>query len=1150
MPHVPFVHLHNHTQYSLLDGACQLDRFLDRAVELKFPAIAMTDHGNMFGVIDFYKKAMAKGIKPIIGMETYVAPRSRFDKSMHGVKEAAYHLLLLARNETGYKNLIKLSSIGFLEGFYYKPRIDKETLRKHAEGLIALTACLKGEVAQYLVNDQSDDAERCAREYQAIFGAENFYFELHDHGIEEEKTVAKGLFALAEKTGIPIVATNDIHYVYRKDALSHEALLCIQTGTTLDDPNRMRMSTNEFYLKSYEEIQQLFSAHPEVLENTMRIAERCNIEFDFSVTHLPPFNPPDNKDQEQYLRELCDQGLHRLLNGSVPDNYTAQLEFELQVITKMGYTSYFLIVWDFIKYAKDSGIFVGPGRGSAAGSIVSYALGITEIDPIRFGLLFERFLNPERVSMPDIDIDFCYERRQEVIEYVERKYGRDSVAQIITFGTMKARMVVRDVGRVLGMSYQFVDNIAKLIPEGLKMTIESALNKEPRLAELVRKDAAVRKLIDIAQPLEGLLRHASTHAAGVVISDKPLTEYVPLFKTGDQVSTQFQMKDLEEIGLLKMDFLGLKTLTVIGNAVGIVKRLHNVSLDMSTLNLEDRKTYDLLARGETFGIFQLESSGMRDLIRKLRPDNMEEIADLLALYRPGPLGSGMVDDFIKRKHERGSIKYEHPILEPILKETFGVILYQEQVMKVARDLAGFSLAQADNMRRAMGKKKPEVLEKLKKTFIEGAAKNNVSEHIATKIFNLIEYFAGYGFNKSHSVAYSFISYQTAYLKANYPLAFMTALLTSEKDNTDKIVQYIDEANRLEIKVLPPSVNESYAAFTALGAENAIRFGLSAIKNVGAAAIESIISAREQVGGHFTSLFHFIEYVELRQVNRKVLESLIKSGALDCFQLRRSQMTAMIDRLLDFGNDMQRDRAVGQFNLFADGSEEDKYSSIQQDIPDIEEWPENQLLEYEKETLGFYVTSHPLSRHAKTLRAFSTANAATLGDCSDQQEVLIGGIVAGIKKLTTKKGDPMAFVTLEDLEGKTEMVFFPETYQNSRELITDGAIVFVRGRVDARSDIPKVLASEVMLLEGVRKKLTKSLSVTLSTMGLSEELLVDLKKVLLKYPGKVPVHLQFIDSSGSKVRLIASSDFFINAEDQLFDDIEALLGENAIRVMTG
>lgn len=1145
MPHVNFVHLHNHTQYSLLDGACKIDEFVKRAVELKMPAIAITDHGNMCGAIDFYLKAMKYGIKPIIGSETYVASGSRFDKTAHGIRDAAFHLVLLARNEDGYKNLMKLSSAGYLEGFYYKPRIDKEILRQYGSDLIATSACLKGEVSHLVLNDQMEDAETCIREYQDIFGKENFYLEVMDHGIPEQKKVNDGLFALSKKTGAKVVVTNDIHYLRKQDAVAHEVLLCIQTGKTMHDEKRMKMSTDEFYLKSYEEMLQLFPDHPEVYENTLEVANRCNVEFDFDQMHIPPFNPPSGMTQEQYLRSLCLEGLQQRLDGDIPKDYMDRLEFETEVIAKMGYVSYFLIVWDFIKYSKDNGIFVGPGRGSAAGSLVSYALRITDVDPLRFGLLFERFLNPERVSMPDIDIDFCFERRVEAIEYVTAKYGYDNVSQIITFGTMAARGVIRDVGRALGMAYSEVDAIAKLVPAGPKVTLAMALKQEPQLEALVKRDENVRNLLEICKALEGLNRHASTHAAGVVISDKPLTEHVPLFKAGDQVTTQFTMKILDMLGLLKMDFLGLKTLTVIGKTVESVKRTQNVDIDISRVSFDDQKTYELLEKGETFGVFQLESAGMRDLIRKLKPDNMGEIADLLALYRPGPLEGGMVDDFIKRKHNPELLAYEHPILEPILKETYGVILYQEQVMQIARDMAGFTLAQADNMRRAIGKKIIDVLEAQKKAFVEGSMKNGVTEKLAQRIFDLIVKFAGYGFNKSHSVAYGFISYQTAYLKANFPVEFMASLLTSEKDRTDKIVQYIDEAGRLGIEVLPPCVNESFSEFTPVS--GAIRFGLSAIKNVGGTAIVSIIRNREKLGGVFQSIYHFIENVELRLVNRKVLESLIKSGAFDCFGLKRSQMTAMVDRLLDFGNSLQKDRIAGQYGLFDDGDAEDKYEYLKRDEPNIEEWPEGQLLEFEKETLGFYVSSHPLSRHEKTLRAYSSAATDTLSNCRDQQDVSIGGIIAGVRVIMTKKGSQMAFVTIEDLSGKAEVIFFPEVFQASRLMLAEGNMVFIKGKVDARGDDPKILASEIIPLEEVKQKCTKSFIVMVNTTGLDENTLQAVQGILRRYKGTIPVFLQFAGKKGTYTMMELPPDYAVDPADELFNEVEKLLGPRSVRI---
>ncbi len=969
MKHSGFVHLHQHSQYSLLDGACKLPELIRRAVELKFPAIALTDHGNMFGAIEFYQEAIKQGVKPIIGVEAHIAPTSRFDKASHGIKDASFHLTILAKNEKGYRNLMKLVTIGYLEGFYYKPRMDKEVLKKYGEGLIGLSGCLEGEVPYYLRNDQMNEALRAIHDYQEIFGKDDFYLEIYDHGIEEQKKVVTKYLELSRELKIPLVATNDVHYIHRSDAEAHDALLCIGTGTTIDEPNRMKYATDQFYLKSAEEMTELFKSVPEAIENTLQIAQRCNLELDFTKTYLPRFDPPPGKTKEQYLYELCEEGIKKKIGGISPE-YKTRLDYEISIIQSMKYVSYFLIVWDFIHYAKEKNIPVGPGRGSAAGSLVAFALGITDIDPIRNGLIFERFLNPERVSMPDIDIDFCYERRDEVIDYVRKKYGQENVAQIITFGTMMARAAVRDVGRVMGLSYQEVDRIAKLIPAELNITLDQALKTEPKLRELAETDPRITKLLETSRALEGLTRHASTHAPGVVRSDVPLTDYTPLFKTGDQVTTQYSMTALEKIGLLKMDFLGLKTLTVIDETCKIIKRRQGIDVLIREIPFDDSKTYDLLSRGETFGVFQLESSGMRDILKKMKPRKFEDIVALLALYRPGPIGSGMVDDFIRRKHNPSLIKYDHPVLESILKETYGVILYQEQVMQIVSKVAGFSLAKADSLRKAIGKKIPEVMEREKQSFLEGAKKNGIHERIAEKIWNLIEYFAGYGFNKSHSAAYAFLSYQTAYLKANFPVEFMTALLTAEKDNTDKIVRHIEEAKRLSIEVLPPSVNESYLEFTCLltkpgedPSRGTIRFGLSAVKNVGSTAIESIIATRVK-DGPFGSFYDFTERVDLRVCNRKVLESLIKCGAFDGFDLYRSQLVAMLDQALDMGGKLQRDRQIGQLS-FIDNLHSEKGTKLGvRDIPNVPEWPESQLLAYEKELLGFYVSSHPLSKYEK------------------------------------------------------------------------------------------------------------------------------------------------------------------------------------------
>jgi DNA polymerase-3 subunit alpha len=1153
MKHSPFVHLHQHSQYSLLDGACKIGALIETACHLRFPALALTDHGNMFGAIEFYNEAVKRGIKPILGIEAYIAPTSRFEKAAHGIKDASFHLTLLVKNETGYRNLMKLATIGYLEGFYYRPRMDKEVLARFHEGLIGLSGCLKGEIAHHLRTDDMHGAERAALEYREIFGKDNFYIEIYRHGIEEQDRVVEGLRELAKNLGIPLVATNDVHYIHRADYESHDALLCIGTGANLDEPNRMRYATDQFYLKSAEEMAALFKDIPEALENTLAIAQKCNLELDFTKTHLPRFDPPDGKMGEQYLRELCEDGLIRCM-GEIPPDYKKRLEGELSVIRSMNYVSYFLIVWDFIRYAREKGIPVGPGRGSAAGSLVAFALGVTDMDPIRHGLIFERFLNPERVSMPDIDIDFCYERRGEVIDYVKRKYGQENVAQIITFGTMMARGVVRDVGRVMNFSYQEVDRIAKLIPAEPHVTLDHALKVEPRLKQLVDTDARVAKLIEVSKSLEGITRHASTHAAGVVISDVPLTEHTPLFKTEDQVSTQYSMNALEKIGLLKMDFLGLKTLTVIDQTCKIVNRRQDVELSVHTFPLDDSRTYDLLSRAETSGVFQLESTGMRDILKKLKPRQFGDLVALLALYRPGPIGSGMVDDFIRRKHNPALIKYDHPALESILKDTYGVILYQEQVMRIVSELAGFSLAKADSLRRAIGKKIPEVMEREKQSFIEGATKNDVRERIAEKIWGLIEYFSGYGFNKSHSAAYAMISFQTAYLKANAPVEFMTALLTSEKDNTDKIVRYIEEAKRIGIEVLPPSVSESFSEFTCLPLKKGedprrgtIRFGLSAVKNVGTAAIESIVTTRFE-RGPFRSFHDFVGRVDLRTCNRKVLESLIKCGAMDEFRLYRSQLVAMLDQALDWGNVKQRDRQKGQLS-FVDEFEGGSGSVPTGDIPQIPEWPENQSLAYEKELLGFYVRSHPLSKFEKILKVYGNTSASSLAEFPDQAEVTLGGIVNQIQEIMTKKGEKMAFLSLEDLTGHCEVVVFPNLYKSSAAMLAKDTILFVRGRVDMREDDAKVIANEVLPLGEVQKNLTRVVSVDLATTGLSLDTLNKLKEILSAHKGAVPLYLTFRSPDGKAVVVSPSEAFRVDSSAELFQELENLLGENVVKIRT-
>ncbi|MFA5145148.1 MAG: DNA polymerase III subunit alpha [Candidatus Omnitrophota bacterium] len=1138
MPHSDFIHLHLHTQYSLLDGACRIPEILDLAKQYKMDSLAITDHGNMFGAIDFYLEAQKAGIKPIIGCEVYVARGSRLDKSSGGIEEAANHLILLARDETGYHNLMKLVSIGYLEGFYYRPRVDKEMLAQFSEGFIGLSACLKGEIPSLLQQKRFNDALKAADTYLNIFGKGNFYLEIQGNSIPEQKIVNAGLIKISKELNIPLVATNDVHYLSRDRAASHEALLCIQTQTTLDDPNRMRFQTDEFYFTSPEEMKEFFKDTPEAVTNTVEIARRCNLELDFSKIHLPKYDPPKDQTKEEFLMRLCEEGLKERY-ASITPAITGRLEHELKIIKSTGFVSYFLIVWDFIHYAKTQGIPVGPGRGSAAGSIVSYLLGITDIDPLKYGLLFERFLNPERLSLPDIDIDFCYERRQEVIDYVAKKYGQENVAQIITFGTMQARAVLRDVGRVMGISYADVDRIAKMIPPELDITLKKALESETELKNMYKNDPEITKLINTAMSLEGLNRHASVHAAGVVIADRPLNNYMPLFKTGDdQITSGYSMGVLEKIGLLKVDFLGLRTLTVINEAVKLVKQTRGIEVDIEKLPLDDAPTYKLLSGAHTIGIFQVESSGMRDLLRKLEPSCFEDLIALLALYRPGPIGSGMLDDFMKRKHKLVPIKYEHPKLEPILKETYGIMVYQEQIMQIASSLAGFSLAQADILRKAMGKKIPEVMEKQRKNFLTGCIKNEIKESVANRIFDLIEYFSGYGFNKSHSTAYALISYRTAYLKANFPVEFMTALLTSERDNIDKIVEYVNEAGRMGQKVLPPDINESEGLFKVVD-KNTIRFGLLAVKNVGTGAAESIVAARKNK--KFASLEDLTSRIDLRLANKKVLESLIKCGALDYFNMPRAQMTASLDMILESASRSQKEKAKGQFSFF-----DQAFKSTANNLPSVREWPEPQLLSFEKEMLGFYVSGHPLARYAKQLRLFASASTSSLTQHKDQDEIKIVGLIAKIKQTTTRaKQEKMAILKLEDLEGGVEVLVFPRTYQKVSGYIQPNTVVLIRGTLNLKEDTPKIIANDLIPFEAIYKLIT---GININLSGIRENIFESLKGLLAVSHGTIPIYLHLDTPTKARTHIVVGSDLYVSPSEKLIQDIGELLGEERLSLV--
>lgn len=1143
-PHSDFIHLHVHTQYSLLDGACRLDNLIERCSRFNMPACAITDHGNMFGAIEFYERAVERGIKPIIGCEIYVSPQSRFDKTTHGIKGASHHLVLLARNITGYKNLMEIVSLGYLEGFYYKPRVDKEVLARCSKGLIALSACLKGEVSHYLMSDQWESAVKAANEYAEIFGKDNFYLEIQDNHLEEQAKLNKNMIKLARETGLGLVATNDVHYLDATDSKAHDALLCIQTQSAVADTDRMKFHTDQLYFKSPEEMKKAFADVPEALANTVKIAEKCQLELDFKSIHLPHFVTPSGEDNDVFFRNLVEEGMKKRY-GAYGDDIKKRLEHEMKVIHDLGYVSYFLIVWDFINFARNKNIPVGPGRGSAAGSIVSYALGITDIDPLKYGLIFERFLNPSRVTMPDIDIDFCYERRPEVIQYVIDKYSKENVAQIITFGTMMAKGVLRDVGRVMGMPYIEVDKIAKLVPNDPKITLDRALDIEPQLGMSYDSDPIVHSLIDTSKRLEGLTRHASVHAAGVVISDKPLQQRIPLFKTtDDQVTTGYAMKSLERIGMLKMDFLGLKTLTVIHQTLQIVKRSRGETIDIDTISLEDKKTYELLCRSETTGVFQLESGGMKDLLRRLKPDKFEDLIAILALYRPGPLESGMVEDYIKRKNKEIEVKYDHPSLEPLLRETYGVIVYQEQVMNIASVLSGFSMAEADNIRKVMSKKKPEAMAALKTKFVTGAEKNKVDRAVSAKVFDLIEYFAGYGFNKSHSAAYAMISFRTAYLKANYPVEFMAALLTSEKDNSDKIADYINECFRMKIGVLPPDINESFKDFTVV--DNGIRFGMSAVKNVGVGAAEAIIEARIS-DGKYESLHDFAAKIDTKGANKKVVESLIKCGAFDSIGIRRSQAMSILDKVLDQAGKTQKDKRSGQMSFFDDVHAETSFKGSNQEIPDIPEWSEHELLAFEKEMIGFYITKHPLASYEKLLNAYSSCKISELAGLRDSQEILIGGLIKKVKiTVTRKKAEKMAIVTLEDLNSSVEMLVFPTAYKKVSELVKEDNMVFVKGKISLKEESPKIMVDDIIMLEKVKEMFTKAILVKFPTTGLQQETMVKVKNVIQKHKGNIPVYIDLVSPEGRKIRLSTDKDLMVQPTDELLGDMEEAVGAGNVK----
>jgi DNA polymerase-3 subunit alpha len=1179
-----FVHLHLHTEFSLLDGACRIDELLDQAVALKMPAIAVTEHGNMFSSVVFHDHARARGLNPILGCEVYVAPGDRRTKSGNP-GETQNHLVLLAETNEGYHNLIKLVSAGYTEGFYYKPRIDKELLAQHAKGLIGLSSCLKGEVAEGLSHHQDRKAFEAAAAYRDILGPGNFFLEMQWHGIEEQRAVNSGIPGIARDLGLPMVCTNDVHYLRDTDAHPHDILLCIGTGKGFNDPKRLRYDAKQFFLKTADEMAETFKDYPDALANTLKIAERCNVKLPSGENHLPDFDVPPGFTVDSYfdhvtrtgfaqrlprLQQLQAQGLLR----HTIDEYERRLDYELEMIKQMKYPGYFLIVWDFIRYAREQGIPVGPGRGSAAGSLVAYCLRITDVDPIDYDLIFERFLNPERVSLPDIDVDFCERRRGEVIDYVTRKYGRENVAQIITFGTMKAKAVIKDVGRVLEWTFAEVDKVAKQIPPALDMTLDKALEENPTLREMEQTDPKVKELFAVARRLEGMTRHASVHAAGVVIAPKAITEFAPLYKGArDEIVTQWTMKDVERMGLLKMDFLGLSTLTLIYDCLEEIKRTTGEALDIDAIPLDDQKSYQIFQDGQTYGIFQFESSGMREILRKARPQRLDDLIALNALYRPGPLRSGMVDDYIARKQGKTEVTYDFAELEPVLADTYGVIAYQEQVMRISNVLAGFTLGEADLLRKAMGKKNPDVMAKMRGKFVEGSVKKGHPEKKAAHIFELMEHFAGYGFNKSHSTTYAYLAYQTAYLKANYPWHFASALLTIEAQNTDKLALYLGECREREIPVLPPDVNESQLRFTVEPGKG-VRFGLTAIKNVGEGAIESLIAVRAKQG-RITSLHSLCEELDLRLANKRVFESLIKAGAFDAIAKAdpavaslpsaaiRPRLMALVDAACEHGTRLQRDRNDGQAQLFAAFEPEGHQSGpMQVPLPAATPWTEQEQLAFEKETLGLYWSGHPTDRYAAELREFGARTTAELVDLEMrpannewgpggrkpiEADTSVGGVIAAVRQLKTKKGDRMAVFTLEDAQGSVEVLCFPDTFQKCGSLVETGAMVLVRGRLEKDDESARILSTEIAPIDTVRERIAREVAIRMRG-PIDRHTFQALGEIFSRHRGdrRISFDLELASApTALRVRADVSSQIRVRPSSTLIAEIEQVVGQGCV-----
>jgi DNA polymerase-3 subunit alpha len=1161
MPDSSFVHLHCHSHYSLLDGASRIPELVARVKELGMNAVALTDHGNLYGAIEFYRECQAAGLNPILGYEAYVAPGKRSDREPRRRSETGHHLTLLARDRTGFANLVKLASLAFLEGYYYVPRIDKELLAAHKEGLICLSGCASGEFSELILKDQLEEATRLAEWFARLFG-KHFYIEIQNNGLDIQRRCAQGAIDIADRLGLPLVATSDAHYLCQPDHVAHDVLLCINTGKTRGDENRLRYGSDQFYVRPPAEMYALFPDQTAAVRRSQEIADGCHVQLDFRKRHFPVFRPPDRKQPETYLRELCEQGLRDRYGDPPPQAAVGRLDHELGIICRMGFASYFLIVWDFVRFAQEQGI-PASARGSACGALVSYVLKLSHVDPLEYDLLFERFLDPNRSEAPDIDIDFCQDRREEVIAYVRRKYGEQSVAQIGTFGTMAARAAVKDVGRALSVPLERVNQLTNLIPKTLGITLDDALRQNPDLKKEYDSDAQVRELIDIARKLEGTNRNAGTHAAGVVIANGPLIDYVPLqriVRKGTDagrkqdeavVTTQWVMGDLEKVGLLKMDFLGLRTLTLLDNCVKLIERTRGEKVDLSRLPLDDPETYALLSRGDAKGVFQFESDGIRELLKRMRPDNIRDLIASNALYRPGPLGGGMVDAYVNRKHGREPVTYPHPVMEEILAETYGILIFQEQVMRILNRLGGIELASAYACIKAISKKKQEIIDQRRADFLKGAQERGVSEEKAREIFDLITFFGGYGFNRSHSAAYALMGYQTAYLKAHYTPEFMAALLSSEIEDGNKrdiMVQHIEDARRLGVPVLPPDVNAGNVAFDV--AEGKILFGLTAIKGLGRGAAEEIVRARAEKGP-FRDLFDFCDRIDLKVVSRAAIERLIKAGAFDCLGARRAQLWAVLPKALQAAGELQQDRRFGQRNVVAVlAAGPAGPAAAAEALPDLPEWPDSEKLRYEKEALDFYVSSHPLAQYEEDLHRFATHTVSQLGELGPNQEVVLGGMLTQVRFQNTKKArngnTRYARFKLEDFTGAVECVLWPEDFARYKEEVQEDRVCFVKAAVERSREEPGLIISRILSIEQAQRELTKGLVLWLSSSAHGPREIDALARVLQRTPGSCPVYLDVRDAAGKRALLKVSDQFRINPATLALEELEAILGPGRVK----